>query len=243
LPPLLSAFSKSKITHQVILLTALWLCLAAPALAERIGIYSGTFDPPHLGHHALVSSALVELQLDQIYILPNYSPSHKPGSSSFAHRSAMVQLWLQADSRLRSLPESTFAALWQHQADDYMGALRQHIHDQHGPQHDYFQLMGTDSFNKLVAYNKLPTAQENRIVAVFQRPGYVAVQTPAVLQAVQAGRVQWIQAQQPEISSSALRQKIAKSDCLEDQEHILKSIMKYICQENLYRVKIEASLF
>src|SRR5690606_16659892 len=115
--------------------------------------------------------------------------------------------------------------------EDYMGALLQHIREQHGPEQHYFQLMGTDSFNKLVAYQKLPLAQENRIVAVFQRPGYVAVQPPEVLEAVRAGRVQWIDATQPELNSSALRKSIARSGCLSEQKHVLESVLKYICQE------------
>lgn len=58
----------------------IWLLLIWPlqaTAAERIGIYSGTFDPPHLGHQTLLELAYGQLRLERIYLLPNYSPGHK----------------------------------------------------------------------------------------------------------------------------------------------------------------------
>lgn len=43
----------------------------------RIGIFGGTFDPPHLGHLILASEALDQLKLDKIVWLVTADPPHK----------------------------------------------------------------------------------------------------------------------------------------------------------------------
>ena len=59
----------------------------------RLGIFGGAFDPPHLAHVALVQAAIVQLQLDQVRVLPTGQAWHKTRSLSDAsHRLAMTQL-------------------------------------------------------------------------------------------------------------------------------------------------------
>ena len=61
----------------------------------RIGIYGGTFNPPHIGHvHAAQEAARV-LRLDKLLIVPDNVPPHKTlpeGSPTNAQRLEMVRL-------------------------------------------------------------------------------------------------------------------------------------------------------
>lgn len=43
----------------------------------KIGIFGGTFNPPHLGHLRLVRTFCENLQLDRVLIIPNKRPTHK----------------------------------------------------------------------------------------------------------------------------------------------------------------------
>lgn len=43
----------------------------------RLGIYGGTFDPPHNGHIRAALAFLREARLDALYIMPAAIPSHK----------------------------------------------------------------------------------------------------------------------------------------------------------------------
>ena len=43
----------------------------------RIGIYEGTFSPPHLGHVAAAKAFMEQMWLDVLYIVPNDLPTHK----------------------------------------------------------------------------------------------------------------------------------------------------------------------
>lgn len=43
----------------------------------KIGIYGGTFDPPHLGHMEAARAAMEQLGLDRLLIIPDRDPPHK----------------------------------------------------------------------------------------------------------------------------------------------------------------------
>ncbi len=45
---------------------------------SRIGIFGGSFNPPHTGHLIISQYALEILNLDLLYIVPTYIPPHKP---------------------------------------------------------------------------------------------------------------------------------------------------------------------
>ncbi|MCR4594157.1 MAG: nicotinate (nicotinamide) nucleotide adenylyltransferase [Clostridiales bacterium] len=43
----------------------------------RIGIFGGTFNPPHKGHVRIVEKMTEEMNLDKVLIIPNKKPTHK----------------------------------------------------------------------------------------------------------------------------------------------------------------------
>ena len=48
-------------------------------MAGLIGVFGGTFDPPHLGHLILADEARTALGLDQVLWVVTATPPHKPG--------------------------------------------------------------------------------------------------------------------------------------------------------------------
>lgn len=43
----------------------------------KIGIFGGTFNPPHKGHTRMIEKMTEELELDKVLIIPNKIPTHK----------------------------------------------------------------------------------------------------------------------------------------------------------------------
>lgn len=71
-------------------------------MGERLGILGGTFDPPHTGHLLLAYSALEQLALDRLVLIP---ARRQPLKSEVeittpVHRLAMVQSLAASDARL-----------------------------------------------------------------------------------------------------------------------------------------------
>ena len=62
-------------------------------LPKRIGVFGGAFDPPHNGHLALAQTAIAQLQLDALHIVPTGQAWHKSRNLTAAdHRLAMARL-------------------------------------------------------------------------------------------------------------------------------------------------------
>jgi nicotinate-nucleotide adenylyltransferase len=63
----------------------------------RLGIFGGTFDPPHLGHLIPIAVAAEQAELDQVWLMPVFIPPHKSRTdiTDSYHRAAMVALAIQ----------------------------------------------------------------------------------------------------------------------------------------------------
>ncbi|MEQ1693833.1 MAG: nicotinate (nicotinamide) nucleotide adenylyltransferase [Gemmatimonas sp.] len=58
----------------------------------RLGVFGGSFDPPHVGHLLVAQDAITALSLDRLLIVPAAQQPLKPGQhASAADRLAMVQ--------------------------------------------------------------------------------------------------------------------------------------------------------
>lgn len=67
----------------------------------RIGLFGGTFDPPHTGHVLAASDAFEKLALDRLYFIPAAQQPLKVARhhASAADRLAMVRLMTEGDPR------------------------------------------------------------------------------------------------------------------------------------------------
>jgi nicotinate-nucleotide adenylyltransferase len=65
----------------------------AAGLVQRVGVFGGAFDPPHASHRLIVESALAQVRLDQLLVVPTGHAWHKSRPLSDAeHRVAMARL-------------------------------------------------------------------------------------------------------------------------------------------------------
>jgi nicotinate-nucleotide adenylyltransferase len=66
----------------------------------RLGIFGGTFDPPHIGHLLAASDAIEALDLDVMWLVPNATqPLKGAGQGSPLQRLEMVRLLADGDGR------------------------------------------------------------------------------------------------------------------------------------------------
>ena len=114
----------------------------------KIGIYGGSFNPPHLGHLAAARAALSALKLDKLLIVPAADPPHKvltPDSAPPEDRLAMARILadLLLDPRVECWDVELTRPGKSYTADTLRAA-----HDR-WPEAELWLLVGTDMFLSL----------------------------------------------------------------------------------------------
>ncbi len=110
---------------------------------ERIGIYGGTFNPPHLGHIQAALTAVEVLKLDRLLVIPDRIAPHKElpeDSASPEQRLEMLRIALQGKEKI----EVSDLEL-RREGVSYTYETVEQLRQQY-PQDQLVLLMGTDMF-------------------------------------------------------------------------------------------------
>ncbi len=70
---------------------------------RRIGIFGGSFDPPHLGHLSLIRKALESHLVDEVWLVPNFTNPWRKAIASARDRLKMCQLLVEDKIRVCDL--------------------------------------------------------------------------------------------------------------------------------------------
>jgi len=200
-------------------------------MSESIGIFGGTFDPPHLGHLILAAEALQQLQLSKVLWVLTPQPPHKPGNpiSETRLRLDMVR------RAIASQPGFELSTVELDRPGPHYTLETVDILQSKFPRSYLVLLVGGDSLRDLPGWYKpreLITAVHS--LGVMRRPGSV-VDMPA-LEASLPGltrKLRFFETPQLEISSSTIRQRIASGGHY--RYYLPASVYDYIQQNNLYR--------
>jgi len=172
----------------------------------RIGIFGGTFDPPHLGHLILAEEAYDQLDLDRVLWVLTPDPPHKQDQaiSTLDDRLVMVQAAI-ADNPMFGLSRVEMDRPGPHYALDTVRIFGDQM-----PEAELVYLIGGDSLHDLPTWH-LPhrLIEACSALGVMRRPGdqidlsVLESKIPGLSQ-----KVKWIDAPLLEISSSQIRQRI-----------------------------------
>lgn len=66
---------------------------------EKVGVFGGLFDPPHIGHLIIAQSVLEEFKLDKIIFVPAGNPPHKHKFSPYDTRYKMTELAIMGNQK------------------------------------------------------------------------------------------------------------------------------------------------
>ena len=116
----------------------------------KIGVYGGTFDPPHLGHMEAARAAAALLELDKILFVPAAIPPHKalpPEAVPAEDRLAMTALMADGVCRERGRPGLAKADGLElsRQGKSYTVDTLEELRRRY-PDDELWLLMGTDMF-------------------------------------------------------------------------------------------------
>ncbi|MEB2333153.1 MAG: nicotinate-nucleotide adenylyltransferase [Anaerolineaceae bacterium] len=199
-------------------------------MPQRIGLFGGTFDPPHLGHLILASEAQSQLELDRLLWILTPEPPHKLDQTitPTEHRLAMVNLAI-GDNPLFELSRVELDRPGPHYT---LNTIR--LIAEQNPGAEIILIIGGDSLRDL------PTWREPReIVAacheigVMKRPHENAVldELERDLPGIRA-KIRYVDTPLLEIASRELRNRIAEGRSV--RYYLPTSVREYIEQKRLY---------
>ncbi|MCK4501736.1 MAG: nicotinate-nucleotide adenylyltransferase [Desulfuromonadales bacterium] len=134
----------------------------------HIGLLGGTFNPIHRGHLHIAEEVLHSCNLDQVWFIPTANPPHKElaAAVSFEHRLAMVEAALADYPRFCSCDiEGRRGGI------SYSVETLQQLNTTY-PQHDFYFIMGLDSFQEIALWKDYPRLFELAHIVVTARPGF-----------------------------------------------------------------------
>ena len=196
----------------------------AAAVPRRIGLFGGTFDPPHVAHVELARLARNDLRLDEVRWIPAGQPWQKSRVlSGGADREAMVRLAIEGHERFvldraeltRSGPSYTLDTVVEMQAVE--------------PQAEWFLLIGADQYATLHTWRDWTVLLSRVVLAVANRPGPLPLVDPGVRHHPHRA----VPLPMLDISSTDIRRRVAQG--LPIDRLVPPSVARYIDQHSLYK--------
>ena len=189
-------------------------------MTRRVGVFGGTFDPPHLGHLALAEWARGRLGLSRVLFVPAGQPPHKRAGAVTAakHRMAMTRLATRGNPAFvvspieaeRKGPSFTVDTLRELKARERGARL--------------VLLIGEDSLGEFSTWRDPDAILALATLAVAERPGSrIRGRRPPCV---------WLGNPRLEISSSTLRRRARTGHSL--RYLVPETVIAYIRRHRLY---------
>lgn len=188
----------------------------------RIGIFGGTFDPPHYGHIAIAKQAAKQLMLNKIYFIPAYIPPHKqfhiPTTAN--NRLAMVKMAIEGQKNF-----TVSAIELRRRGISYTIDTVRYFRKRY-PSAELILIIGADNLAQFHTWKQPATILQLASLAVYKRKGYSTVWNDKEIP------FQRIKGMSYNVSSTEVRTRMKKG--LPVSKYIAKPVWNYIKHHSLY---------
>ncbi len=198
---------------------------------KRIGIYGGTFNPPHAGHIQAAKHSVQALGLDLLLLIPDRIAPHKVIPSGTASAQQRLQMLSLAAADLEKCVVSDMELQREGISYTYLTVLE--LKEKY-PGDELVLLMGTDMFLSFMTWRNPDVILENASLGVFYRGEKGEIEKIDALKRemeAQGHRVYLLENPVVQISSTQLRRMIAFG-CAESL--LPQGVGQYIHENALY---------
>jgi nicotinate-nucleotide adenylyltransferase len=173
------------------------------AVSQAIGVLGGSFNPPHLGHLAIASEAMTQLDLEQVVFVPAAAPPHKDIADDVpaAVRLEMTRLAVEGDRRFEVSPVEIDLGL------RFTSDTLAELHRRHAGRALAF-IAGSDALLQFETWHEPATIIELALLVVAPRPGDDSGAIERAAARWGAGRVVVLPSVAIGVSSSMIRERV-----------------------------------
>ena len=198
---------------------------------ERIGIYGGTFNPPHIGHIQAAKQAQTALQLSRLLLIPDRIAPHKQipsGSPTARQRLDMLRIAVENEKEMEVSDIELRREGVSYTYETILQLKKEY------PNAELVLLMGTDMFLSFHTWKNPEIILENASLGVFYRGQWgekAAVEGKKAEMEQQGHTVYLVENEVVNISSTQLRRLLAFR-CAEP--FVPEGVFAYIREHQLY---------
>ena len=203
---------------------------------ERIGIYGGTFNPPHIGHIQAAEQAFSDLKLDKLLLIPDRIAPHKElpeNSPTPQQRMDMLHIAVQNCPGLEvsdiELKRSGVSYTW-----ETVAQLKAE-----NPEAELVLLMGTDMFHSFHTWKHPERILENTTLGIFcrgEKGEHKAIAEKKAEMEQQGARIELVNNDIVAISSTQMRRLLAFR-CA--GAFLPEGVLDYIRENRLYDTRAD----
>jgi len=197
---------------------------------KKIGIFGGTFDPPHIGHLILAEEARVQLDLAQVLWVITPKPPHKI-NRDITHIGTRLRL---VSAAIKSNPFFEISTVEIDRSPPYFAVDTVRILGNQHPRASLVYLVGGDSLHDLPKWHTPDQFIDAcNSIGVMRRPNdEIVLEEICMVLPKLSGKLLWIEAPLLEVSASEIRRKIAYKEAY--QYYVHPEVYRIIMDENLY---------
>lgn len=189
---------------------------------KKVGLMGGTFNPPHLGHLIIAKEVKEQLDLDEVWFMPDNLPPHVDKKDALAakYRAKMVALSIQDEPsfKLEELEIKRGGVSYTYDTILELRALY--------PEIEFYFIIGGDMVAYLPKWYRIDELVKLVQFVSVERKGYAKQSDYPLI---------WVDILRIDLSSSLIREKIRQDRSI--KYLVTREVEEYIEQEGLYRDK------
>ncbi len=193
----------------------------------KVGIFGGTFNPPHIGHLIVAEFIREEFELDKIIFVPCASPPHKQNLDYLSqlvepeHRFEMVKIAIKGNPFFEVSDIEIKRGGISYTIDTINQMLERF------PSYNFYLLLGVDQFRDFHLWRKPDEIVKKVQLIVFNRPGFV------IFESRFSPFAKFATIPNVDISASTIRFRIKSGKSI--KYLVPPEVEEYIYQNGLYR--------
>ena len=210
----------------------------------RLGIYGGSFDPPHLGHLHAAAAAAGYLELDRLLLVPAGVPPHKElpaGAPDAERRAAMTALTAEQTELLSGIPAQVSRMEIERAGKSYTADTVRALRGEY-PDAELWLLMGTDMFLTFQDWREPEEILSHAGICAFGRSEkdteeLLAAQRGELTRRFPMARITtMVLPNLVEVSSTQIRRSLPDGG---GGDYLTPQVYGYILREHLYGTKLD----